>query len=165
MSSLGGNHLTISVEVEGDRVVLGVEGEVDFLTAPELGSALDTLTSQRDPALVVDLGRCQFMDSAGLQMIAGWAERVRDRGATLTVRSPSPTVRRLATIMGLIELIEPEQVGPLEVDTGADPRLAAEAVPDEIVRYLQSSVSSSRVVGSTHAVGSDAHATLDARHE
>lgn len=149
MSSPRGNHLTISVEMEGDRIVFGVQGEVDVLTAPELGSALGSVAGQREPSLVVDLGRCQFMDSSGLQMIAGWAHRVRGRGATLTVRSPSPTVRRLATIMGLIELIEPEQVGLLEVDAGADPRLSAEAVPDEIVRYLQSSVSSGRVVDLT----------------
>ncbi|MDA8071174.1 MAG: anti-sigma factor antagonist [Actinomycetota bacterium] len=134
------------MELDGAGLVLGVQGEVDYLTAPELGAALDSLIDHRQPSVVVDLARCEFMDSSGLHMIAGRASRLRERGSTLTVRSPSATVRRLAAIMGLVEMIEQEQVRPLEVDAVDDSSSMPAAVPEEMVRYLRSSISSDGVV-------------------
>lgn len=146
VTSPASGHLAISVEMDGDGAVLAVQGEVDYLTAPELGAALDSLISRRQPSLVVDLARCEFMDSSGLQLIAGGARQLRERGATLTVRSPSATVRRLAAIMGLVEMLEPQQALALEADLSATPPFVADAVPEEMVRYLRSSISSEAAV-------------------
>jgi anti-anti-sigma factor len=83
-------------------VVVGVRGEVDLMSAPRLGAALRAVIDQGHPSVVLDLGECDFMDAAGLRVIAGAARGLRLRhGRRLTIRSVSPTTRRILGISGL----------------------------------------------------------------
>jgi anti-sigma B factor antagonist len=46
-----------------------VEGELDMSTAPELERALNEPLTAPDSSLLVDLSRCEFIDSTGIALI------------------------------------------------------------------------------------------------
>ena len=76
--------------------VLVVHGELDAATAPALATRLTAEASIR----VIDLRHVTFVDARGLRPLLLTACRKRP-GADLTVRAPSPVVRRLLTLTGL----------------------------------------------------------------
>ena len=89
--------LTIERE-SGPPAVLHVRGEIDFLTAEELRSALeDALTL--DATVVVDLADVTFVDACGLRVILEVAESLNGRGPLRIVNGHM--VERLLRIVGL----------------------------------------------------------------
>jgi len=86
----------------GTRSLLRCRGELDAATAPVLAEALDRLGTA-DVSL--DLAEVSFMDSAGVQVIAGVTRRLSASGGSLDVRAVSPVVERVLVITGLDRLI------------------------------------------------------------
>jgi stage II sporulation protein AA (anti-sigma F factor antagonist) len=80
--------------------VVRVVGELDVSNVDRLRALLDTI-EEPCAAIVVDLGELTFMDSSGIGVLL---ERHR-RGATVTLRNPSPIVRRLVTATGLDDVL------------------------------------------------------------
>jgi len=130
----------VSVRATGDLIVLGVQGAVDHFTAPELGAILDAMARQpQASAVVVDLARCEFMDSTGLAVVADGANRLSARGTALSLRSPSALLRKLAASMGLDVLADagqPAASGPLP-DGVLPTRVPHDDAPIDVVGYLQ----------------------------
>ena len=91
---------TVGLEFPPGRVIVQVRGEMDSLTAPELGALLAGITEGRPWSVVLDLAECDFIDLAGLRVIAENAEHLALGGRTLSVRSPSGVVRRLLDLVG-----------------------------------------------------------------
>lgn len=59
--------MEISLErAEGRIVILGVEGEVDKNSSPELREALLSILAEKPGALAVDLSGATYMDSSGI---------------------------------------------------------------------------------------------------
>lgn len=61
--------------------------------------------------VVMDLRRVEFMDAATVGVIAWARVLLRARGQALTVRAPSPCVRRVLELCDLSDLIEGPAVG------------------------------------------------------
>jgi anti-sigma B factor antagonist len=78
-----------------ERVIVGVHGDVDLATAPELERAIAGCLDARLGGIVVDLAYCTFMDSRGV----GALFRLRQRAAALAVEF------RLTSIPRPIELV------------------------------------------------------------
>lgn len=91
----------VSAQFADTRVVLVVRGELDRVTAPELGAVVDAVIDRGNVNVVVDLAECDFIDASGLRVIADGAFRADVWGGTLTVRSPSGVVGRLLELTGL----------------------------------------------------------------
>lgn len=73
-----------------------IAGEVDMSNADLIRSSLDLVAN--DPQRVVfDLGELRFMDSSGLAILLGVAER----SAVVELRRPLPLVRRIIELTGL----------------------------------------------------------------
>lgn len=111
----------VSIDFADERNVLGVRGEVDLLTAPKLRAALAVLVEQRQD-VVLDLALLEFMDAAGLAVIADIATRLAPSGRVLTVRSAPAQTRWL---LGITEL---DHVVDLETADADDARLGSEQV-------------------------------------
>ena len=109
-SSLSG--LNVSVSFVGDRAVLDVRGEVDILTAPDLGALVDAVIDQGHRFVSLDLAAVDFMDASGLRVIAGAARRLNPAAGELAIRSPSKMVRRMLDITGLTAVVRLEQERP-----------------------------------------------------
>lgn len=86
---------------EGDVVVLRVSGELDAVSAPQLGRHLESLDLADDQVVRLDLGAVTFIDSSGLR------ELVAPERGVVEVSAASPVVRRILEITGLEGMMSP----------------------------------------------------------
>ena len=86
-----------SYDIEGGRV-FALRGELDASSCRGLA---EHLIGRPGSLIVVDLSQLTFMDSSGL----GAVLEARRLGATLTIRNPSPRVRRILDLV-LVDGIE-----------------------------------------------------------
>jgi anti-sigma B factor antagonist len=56
--------------------VMGVHGELDLNTAPQLAEPLDAALASERSGLVIDLSDCEFIDSTGIALIVRAWQRV-----------------------------------------------------------------------------------------
>jgi anti-sigma B factor antagonist len=90
----------VNVVDRGDAVVLVVVGEVDVSTVPVLDDGLSRAEDSDAKTIVVDLDRVDFMDAAGVGVLA--RHEASDRSChRLRLTSGSAAVRRLLAIPGL----------------------------------------------------------------
>lgn len=82
--------------------VIVVEGELDMNTATQLEQALETPLADSDSTLLIDLTRCEFIDSTGIALIVrAWQQL--DGGFALC--GVGDQVERVLDITGLEESI------------------------------------------------------------
>ena len=81
---------------EGATAVFRVVGEVDAVTAPELGKVLDGFYATRGTVthVVVDLSGAPFLASAGLAVLIDHYSRCAREGIDLRVAAPGGAARR-----------------------------------------------------------------------
>jgi anti-anti-sigma factor len=81
-----------------DRMVL--TGSVDTFGADRLAAVLAASPADGTPTLL-DLGLLEFVDVAGIRVLAGWAARLAARGGRLEVTGASRVVVRMWQILAL----------------------------------------------------------------
>ncbi len=104
------------IAYEAERAVLGVQGDVDLLTASTLGDLLDVLIDRGERHVVLDMAALSFMDAAGLHVIADASARLALSGGVLTVRDAPAITLEILDITGLTQVVRiegPEQAMPL----------------------------------------------------
>jgi anti-sigma B factor antagonist len=99
---------SVDVDVPADAAsatvpVVRVCGELDFLTAPRLRSALLEVLGGHPGDVVVDLEATTFMDSIGMSVLIQAAQRLRAEGGALELR-PSREVRKVLDVAGVAPL-------------------------------------------------------------
>ncbi|SFW85930.1 STAS domain-containing protein [Amycolatopsis australiensis] len=83
-------------------VMVRIRGALDEDSAAELGSVLSTWAHRRFPVLVLDLSEVDFLDSAGLSVLAGiHARTVRESTTLRIVTGNNRVVRRALAGSGL----------------------------------------------------------------
>jgi len=102
------------------QVVVELSGEVDVLTVATFGCVLDALFDAGRRDIVVDVAELDFMDASGLGAIGPMSSRLRGSDGVLTIRSPSPMVRRLLDITGMGDLIERRSPDPTSATLGPE---------------------------------------------
>lgn len=126
---LGGFGITVSFTA--DRAVVGVRGEVDLVTAPELAAVLDAVIGRGYISVVLDLDQLAFMDVQGLRAIASGVGRLESVGGTLTIRSAPTLVLRILDITGLTDLLSFENPLPAVDRLGSEQSTSEPGLPDE----------------------------------
>lgn len=89
----------VAVDRLDEHAVVRVEGELDMASAPELVEALARVTSA--PHIVIDLGSCTFLDSAGMRVIT---ETMR-KGPRVSVVATDPGVLRVLEISAVDTMV------------------------------------------------------------
>ncbi len=97
--------MVVDIEMQTDAVLVTPVGDVDILTAPELGEALRTAVDAGMRTVVVDLSRVPFMDSAGLGALIGGIRRAREAGGDVAVACSRPTLTRLLHTTGFDRIV------------------------------------------------------------
>lgn len=100
MGRPGASHLTITTVGREPRH-LGLSGDIDAYTAPDLAAALDGLGPAADVA--VDLSGVAFIDSSGLRALVSAHTVLGEHGHRLILVAPSRAASRLFEISGLDE--------------------------------------------------------------
>jgi anti-anti-sigma factor len=93
-------------ELEGGIRCCTVLGELDMNTAPELEQRLEQLAPDVDGLVLLDLTRCEFIDSTGIALIVRTWQRVDREGGgegkgRLVLCCNNHQVRRLLEITGV----------------------------------------------------------------
>jgi anti-sigma B factor antagonist len=79
---------------------IGIEGELDLAVAPQLEQAI---SSCQAPLVVIDLERCEFIDSTGIAVIVQAHRQRSADGGRVVVHSPGAQVLRVLTVTGLTQ--------------------------------------------------------------
>ena len=107
MTVTAGRYVTtvdITAAWEPQHVVLSLGGEADFSNASYLEDYLSLIVDQGQHNILVDLGRLEFIDSAGMKVLACTAHRVAPDGG-IVLRSVPQVVRTMLSVLGLDELL------------------------------------------------------------
>jgi anti-sigma B factor antagonist len=88
----------VSREVSEGTFVVGLTGEVDLYTAPELKSELLRLVAEGPNRIVVDLTGATFVDSTTLGVLLGAVKRLRLIGGELVIVCSDLNIRRILSI-------------------------------------------------------------------
>lgn len=96
--------LSVLTEPHGEAVVLNVAGEIDLVTAPQLGESINAAMEQRPETLVVDLSGVDFLASAGMAVLIGCHQQARGNLRFRIVATGSATFRPME-LTGMTEEI------------------------------------------------------------
>jgi anti-sigma B factor antagonist len=86
----------------GHGVVVAVNGELDLVSAPIVGSELEKAAQSLD-LVAIDLTETTFIDSAGLHMLITADRSLRERGGHLVIVGSPPQASRVMELTGMDE--------------------------------------------------------------
>lgn len=95
-----------SLARDAGTVTVALHGEVDVLTVDQVRLALGDAVAQRPDSIVVDLAGLSFIDSTGLGALVFGFQRARDEGIAFRLARPSPNVRHILVLSGLLEVVQ-----------------------------------------------------------
>jgi len=93
------------VEVIGGVPVVTAPEAVDITNADGLRSALEQATDHGRGTSVVDMGRTQFCDTAGLHALVAASKRAQARGGQVLLVTRGAAVLRIFALTGLDRVI------------------------------------------------------------
>lgn len=100
---------------------------LDLAGVKEVGAVLDRVIDLRPERLVIDISACRHVDAAGIGLLLDAHRRMWRQGGRLTLRSPSPRIRRLLQVSrvdGVFHIVAEPSVGESTGPAGAVPRLS-----------------------------------------
>lgn len=82
---------------------ISVTGELDLSTAPQLEGLLEEALASDEGSVLIDLSRCEFIDSTGIALIVRAWQRLDggENGRALVICTHNDQVRRVLEITGL----------------------------------------------------------------
>lgn len=96
--------------LDGERLEIIPNGEIDHHNAVILRSQTDELINKSAPKLLVlNLEKINFMDSSGLGFIMGRYALMEKKGGKLVVKSPSKSVQKICRLAGLERMVKIEK--------------------------------------------------------
>ncbi len=94
--------MNVVVNQDQDTFVANIIGEVDADNCDALRAAvLEPAVASSN--VVLDLSQLTFLDSSGISELLTISETVTGRGQQFEVRNPTPAVRRVLEITGLLQ--------------------------------------------------------------
>ena len=94
--------MQITIDTQGDRRTVVIDGNLDSSTAPKLEAQLD-VTGVRE--IVVDFTECPYISSAGIRILLMAHRRMAAAGGKFIARNLSPTVREIFELTGISRVI------------------------------------------------------------
>ncbi len=92
--------MRISIESEPGRVICRISGDLDASSAARLRAVLSEQLGE-GADVVVDLAGLGFIDSSGLGVLVGALKRYDAANHRLSLRAPTPSLRRVLEMTGL----------------------------------------------------------------
>ncbi|WP_043256603.1 STAS domain-containing protein [Streptomyces sp. Tu6071] len=99
--------LRVALSERPERVLVEIDGVLDYETEGRLRGALDGVAAKPGRRFVLDLSRVGFLDSGGIGALLAIRRGLLSRGAELAVTEVSPMVARLLRMTGLDEVLLP----------------------------------------------------------
>ncbi|AEV86725.1 Anti-sigma F factor antagonist [Actinoplanes sp. SE50] len=98
--------MNIIVSTDAGTVYLNVAGELDMDTADDLHKPLhQAVTRPGTTTIVIDFAQVSFCDSSGIAVLDRAYGEARDAGITLRLVNPQPTVRRVLSLLRMLQTL------------------------------------------------------------
>jgi anti-anti-sigma factor len=93
--------------LETRPTIVWLRGEHDIATDGALRRTLERAIALNDAAIVVDLAKVELLSASTIGVILAARDTLQQQSRSLTMRAPSPHVRRVIRICGLQHLVVP----------------------------------------------------------
>ncbi|MEU6441993.1 STAS domain-containing protein [Streptomyces sp. NPDC047046] len=103
----GPSRLRVALSERPERVLVEIDGVLDYETEGRLRGALDGVAAKPGRRFLLDLSRVGYLDSGGIGALLAIRRGVLSRGGELAVTEVSPMVARLLRMTGLDEVLLP----------------------------------------------------------
>jgi len=97
--------MEITHRLEDQTLVVSLAGRLDAASAPVLDKQMPALLEQAVHRVVIDLGRLEYISSAGLRSILALAKTAKAKGAKLVLGDLQEMVKEVFRISGFDRLI------------------------------------------------------------
>lgn len=96
--------MTLNIAVEKSNPPrLALSGRLDTNTAPQLDEVLNRVLAQPDlKGLVFDLGKLDYLSSAGIRCFVRARKAIEPRGGKVAILNPQPAVQKVLDIVKAI---------------------------------------------------------------
>ncbi|HUC15907.1 MAG TPA: STAS domain-containing protein [Acidimicrobiales bacterium] len=94
-------------ERETCPTIIWLRGEHDIATDGALRRTLEGAIALNDAAILIDLSEVELLSASTLGVIVAARNSLRQQSRSLTMRAPTPHVRRVISICGLHNLLSP----------------------------------------------------------
>ena len=91
--------MTIKKELEGNKLMVAVEGRLDTVTSPDLDQLLEGIE-----ALELDLTELQYISSAGLRVLLS-AQKTMNKQGTMVLTGVGETVMEVFEVTGFADIL------------------------------------------------------------
>ncbi len=95
--------MTITRNMNGTVLEIALEGRLDTMTAPELEAELNQSMSGAE-SLVMDLGKLEYISSAGLRVLLSAHKAMRARNGMI-VKNPNEIVQEVLEVTGFADIL------------------------------------------------------------
>lgn len=102
------DRVVIASDTDEGVLVVGVQGELDLYSAPELRARLLQAIDDGADSIVLDLRGTTFMDSTALGVIVAAMKALRARSGRLVLVNESRSIAKTLAITGLDEMLDVE---------------------------------------------------------
>ena len=99
--------IKIKMKKNGNELTVQAAGRLDAITSPELDRMLET-SYKGIEKLIIDLGKLEFISSAGLRVLLGASQTMEQQGGEMIVRNLTTPVRNVMEIVGFDSAINIE---------------------------------------------------------
>ena len=96
--------MKINVLDDGKPMVIGIEGNLDTNTAPELEAFASKLFDDGVTDIIVDMEKCEYVSSAGLRVIVVMQKKVLGKGS-LVFRNVNSEVMSVFDMTGFSKIL------------------------------------------------------------
>lgn len=88
---------------ESNSPTITLEGRLDTITAPNLDKVLDGVLARKGiPRLVFDLGKLEYLSSAGIRCFVRARKALEPGGGKVAIINPQPAVQKVLEIVKAI---------------------------------------------------------------
>ena len=91
----------VTERIVGGVRVVEIQGELDISTSPRVRVLLDEAAADHDRPLVIDLNRCDFVDSTGLATLLHGAKPAQNGESNVGLVSSGGEIRRLLELTAI----------------------------------------------------------------
>ena len=106
------NQFEIKKRETRDVVILELAGYLDAHTVPQFETALQKLVREAHYKIIVNMTSLEYISSAGLGVLMGFIEEVRERGGDIKLSNLSERVYKVFDLLGfpaLFEIVDAEE--------------------------------------------------------
>ena len=96
--------MTIKKTVDGDKLVLDLEGRLDTTTAPQLENELK-VSLYDIKELTLDMEKLEYLSSAGLRVLLAAQKQMQKQKAEMVVVNVNEIIMEVFEVTGFVDII------------------------------------------------------------